>query len=129
MGLKTATQHNAAIDAQKIAALTAVSGTAGTADTSGTSEIVRVGANPDTGALYVQDLSGVSGTTNVSVVDGTVVTWDNLTKFAWDNLAIAYTDGTTETITYKAGAGTVGTVTVVYTDTTKGSVSTVTRSL
>lgn len=52
--------------------VTAVSGTAGTADTTGTAEDVALGANPDTGALYVQDLSGASGTTTVQMVSGTL---------------------------------------------------------
>src|SRR3990167_9219536 len=52
--------------------ITGVSGTAGTSDTTGTSEDVALGANPDTGALYVQDLSGASGTTTVQMVSGTL---------------------------------------------------------
>jgi hypothetical protein len=57
MGLKTAIQHNAAIDSNKVPSLTATSGTPGTADTTGTAEIVRVGADPVTGALYVYDIN------------------------------------------------------------------------
>lgn len=49
-----------------------VSGTAGTADTTGTAQIVALGANPATGALYVHDLSGASGTTTVQMVSGTL---------------------------------------------------------
>src|SRR3990167_5780980 len=52
--------------------ITGVSGTAGTSDTTGTAEDVALGANPDTGALYVQDLSGASGTTTVQMVSGTL---------------------------------------------------------
>ena len=45
MALKTAIQHNAAVDANKIPALTGVSGTVGTSDTTGTAEIVRYGTS------------------------------------------------------------------------------------
>lgn len=72
MGLKTAIEHTAALDPNKNPTLTAVSGTAGTSDTTGTAEIVRVGANPATGAMYVQDLAGASGTTTVQMVSGTL---------------------------------------------------------
>ena len=49
-----------------------VQGTLGTADTGGTANTIPIGANPATGAMYVQDLSGASGTTNVLVVGGTL---------------------------------------------------------
>ena len=49
-----------------------VIGTLGTADTGGTALTLSTGVNPTTGALYVQDLSGASGTTNVLVVGGTL---------------------------------------------------------
>ena len=48
---------------------------------------------------------------------------------AFDNVVTTYPDGTTEVYTYKAGTTLVGTTTAVYLDTTKGSISTVTRSL
>lgn len=70
---RTETQHNAAQDANQFPTLTGVSGTAGTADTSGTAEIVRVGVNPTTGALYTEDLSSDPGTV-VTVDHGTVST-------------------------------------------------------
>lgn len=47
-------------------------GSAGTAAAEGTAETMRVGGNPITGAMYVEDLSGGSGTTNVSILNGTV---------------------------------------------------------
>lgn len=72
MADKTANQHQAGQDASRFPGLIAHSGTAGTADTSGTAEIVRVGANPATGALYVQDLAGGAGTSNVVLVGGTL---------------------------------------------------------
>src|SRR3990167_2614596 len=71
MPANTGNPYNAAIDSNKNPSLTAVSGTAGTSDTTGTAEAIRLGANPATGALYVQDLSGASGTTNVQIVGGT----------------------------------------------------------
>ena len=43
-----------------------VVGTLGTADTGGTSQVLPVGVNQDTGAMYVQDLSGATGTTNIT---------------------------------------------------------------
>ena len=49
-----------------------VVGTLGTADTGGTAEQLPFGVNPSTGAMYVQDLSGASGTSNVNVVGGTL---------------------------------------------------------
>ena len=72
MAEKTAIQHQAAQDASRAFALIGHSGTLGTADTTGTAEVVRVGANPLTGALYVQDLAGASGTTTVQMVSGTL---------------------------------------------------------
>jgi hypothetical protein len=74
-------------------------------------------------------VAGASAGTNVNVITGSLVAWDNLAKFAFDNIVASYPDGTTENYIYKAGTSTVGTVVVVYTDSTKGSVSTVTRSL
>ena len=55
-----------------IPAVMGVVGTLGTADTGGTSETLPVGVNPATGAMYVEDLSGALGTTNVLVVGGTL---------------------------------------------------------
>ncbi len=49
----------------------------------------------------------------------------------WDYISIAYTNSTTETFTYKTGGSggtTVATVTVVYTDSTKVYISSVTKS-
>ena len=46
-------------------------GTAGTADTAGTARPLPIGVNPDTGAMYVHDLAGASGTTNVNFSSGT----------------------------------------------------------
>lgn len=62
------------------AALMGVEGTLGTSDTSGTARVLPIGMNPTTGALYVQDLAGASGTSNVSVVNGTMTEVSNLAK-------------------------------------------------
>lgn len=58
-----------------------VVGTLGTSDTGGTASIMPIGVNPSTGAMFVQDLSGASGTTNIqgtvavsSVIPGTSAT-------------------------------------------------------
>ena len=48
-----------------------------------------------------------------------------------DYIAVGYPDATTETYTYKTGGSggtTVGVVTVVYTDSTKANISSVTKS-
>jgi len=48
-----------------------------------------------------------------------------------DYLGVEYPNGTTETYTYKTGGSggtTVGTITVVYTDSTKANISSVTKS-
>lgn len=47
---------------------------------------------------------------------------------SYDNVVTTYPDGTTEVYTYKSGTTAVGTTTAVYLDTTKGSISTVTRT-
>src|SRR3990167_7260670 len=53
-----------------------VEGTLGTADTAGSANPLPIGVNPSTGAMYVQDLAGVGGTTNVqgsvTVIGGTL---------------------------------------------------------
>ena len=72
MAANTLYPYNALQDASQFPSLLVASGTAGTSDTTGTAEPIRVGGNPATGAIYVQDLSGASGTTNVNVVGGSV---------------------------------------------------------
>lgn len=61
----TGNPYNAAVDANQYPTIVVVSGTAGTNDVAGTAEVIRVGGNPATGAIYVQDLAGASGTTNI----------------------------------------------------------------
>jgi hypothetical protein len=52
-----------------------VQGTLGTSDVQGTAPTLPIGVNPSTGAMFVQDLSGAGGTTNiqgsVSITGGT----------------------------------------------------------
>ena len=48
-----------------------VVGTMGTADTQGTAKVLPFGVNPDTGAMYVQDLSSPSGFEGGTVSVGT----------------------------------------------------------
>ena len=54
------------IDANQVPSIIGVIGTLGTADVSGTALTLPIGVNPSTGAMYVQDLSGASGTTNIT---------------------------------------------------------------
>ena len=63
---------NARQDQNRFPTLIGVGGTAGTADAAGTADIVQIGVNQTTGAMYVQDLSGASGTTTVQMVSGTL---------------------------------------------------------
>ena len=115
MPANTGNPYNAAIDSNKNASLTAVTGTVGTADTGGTAEQIRVSANPATGALYVQDLSGASGTTNVT---GTVVVGSisnvgqvhNAGTLATGANNIGDVDIATGTVTLVSGVTTVTTV-------------------
>lgn len=55
-------------------------GSAGTAAIEGTAETMRVGGDPVTGAMYVMDLAGAAGTTNVNVLSGTITEVSNLAK-------------------------------------------------
>ena len=59
-------------DDNQVPTVMGVIGTLGTADTGGTAKSLPISINPDTGAMYVQDLSGASGTSNVMVVGGTL---------------------------------------------------------
>lgn len=64
--------YAAHFDGNQIPSLVGVEGTLGTADTAGTARVLPVGVNPTTGALFVQDLAGASGTTNVVIIGGTL---------------------------------------------------------
>lgn len=49
-----------------------VIGTLGTADTGGTSSVLPFAVDPLTGAMYVNDLSGATGTVNSKILNGTL---------------------------------------------------------
>src|SRR3990167_1154077 len=65
-------QYSAHFDENQTPTIMGVEGTLGTADTGGTAKPLPFAVNPATGAMYVQDLAGASGTTNVLVVGGTL---------------------------------------------------------
>lgn len=107
MGLKTATEHNAAIDALKVPTLTVVTGNAGTSDTSGTAEVMRVGGQPSVGAVNVH----VTGGTVVSGAEVTVGTIERVNtigtlEFGTVVTTLALNSGTITTI----AAGTLNTL-------------------
>lgn len=135
-----ADQH-ARQDGNQFPALIAHSGTAGTAET------VRVTAN--NGALDVNIASGsVTLTTGdieigaVELKDGTsdtrakvttdnnlkVITYSPLIPKEWDNGTVSYPSGTSEIYIFKSGTTAVGTVTLTYLDTNKGSLDTFVKS-
>ena len=72
MSTKHVPPFAAHFDGNQVPSLMGVEGTLGTSDTGGTARNIPVGANPATGALYVQDLAGASGTTTVQMVSGTL---------------------------------------------------------
>lgn len=112
--------YNAAQDANRFPTLLGISGTAGTADTTGTAEIIKVGVNPATGALYVQDLSGATGTTNVSVLNGTINRVSNVGTLELGSVTFS---GTSSTRIIDGTVTNVGTVPGVGTVTNLGSVT------
>lgn len=122
MASDPANQHNAALDSNDHPSLIGVSGTLGTSDTGGTAKIVRVSVNGSTGALFVQDLSGVSGTTNTLVVGGTL----NAGTFTSTGTNVNIVTGTQQTLGTVGvlNNGTLAQVTTVntVTDLTSGSV-------
>lgn len=68
---------------------------------------------------------GSEGALVVSSGGGTLVSED------YDYIAATYPDGSTEVFTYKSGGSggsTVAVITIVYTDTTKKTISTITRT-
>jgi hypothetical protein len=91
--------------------VTGVIGTLGTADTKGTANTLPPAINPATGGWYTHQLTS-----------------SPLVTETYDNIAVTYPDGTTETYTFKRGTAPVGTLTLVYLDTAKGSLSTVIKS-
>lgn len=57
-----------------------------------------------------------------------VISFTGLISLEYDNIAATYPDGTTEVYTYQSGTTPVGTTTVTYLDTNKGSLSAVVAS-
>ena len=60
-----------------VPSMLAVIGTLGTADVTGTALTLPLAVEEATGALYVQDLSGVTGTENVKILNGTLTALAN----------------------------------------------------
>mgnify|MGYP001609523535 FL=1 len=117
---QTGNPYNAGVDANNWPSLTALSGTAGTADTAGTAEIIALGGNPTTGALYVQDLSSGAGTTTVQMVSGTLNVGTVVVSSSSGGTTVNIATGTQQTL------GTVGLVNGLVTGTiTTGSLSNV----
>jgi len=88
------------------------------------------------GTISTQNTVGTVGVLNAgsivvtagTITAGTVKISDPLTPIAYDNIAVDYTDGTTETYVFNSGTVPQGTITLVYLDAAKGSLSTVTKS-
>lgn len=95
MTVKNVPPYISHFDGNQVPSITGVEGTLGTTDTGGTARPMPIGVNPVTGAMYVQDLSGASGTTNVQIVGGT---------FNAGTATVNVATGTQQTL------GTVGTV-------------------
>lgn len=99
-------------DGNQVPTMMGVEGTLGTSDTGGTARPLPVAVNRDTGAMFVQDLSGATGTTNiqgsVQITGGT---------FNAGTVTSNVATGTQQTL------GTVGTVNGVGTITNLGSIT------
>jgi hypothetical protein len=108
-------------DNNKVSALIAHTGTAGTAET------VRLVAS-SAGALSVDLVGG--DTINIGTVSlGTIKTINSLAPYVYDSITATYgTAGTSEEYAYKLGTANLGTLTVNYTDSTKGSISSVVKT-
>lgn len=104
----------------------------GTVQTSGTINVS--GTIPVSGTVGVSGTIPVSGTVGVSgtlPVSGTVVTQRGLNIPIHDTVEITYPSGTTESYVFKSGGtagATVATVSVTYSDSTKGSISLVLKT-
>lgn len=110
---RTETPYVAKLDANQYPTLLGVSGTVGTADVNGTAEVIRIGADPATGALYVNNIgaAGGGGGTVVQVAAGTVYAQGaDATLFN----PVRLTDGTNF---YNASGGGGGTVVRIETGT------------
>jgi hypothetical protein len=90
-----------------------VQGTQGTSDIRGTAPTLPIGVDSDNGAMYVHNLG---------------ITLDSLSPYRYDSITASYPNGTTEMYAYAMGTLALGTLTVTYTDMTKGSISTVVKT-
>lgn len=117
--------------------LIAVQGTLGTADVVGTAKTIPVGAT-DQGAIYVHDLSGTGGTTNIQgsvqvtggsivVTEGTIGTVSNVGKVHNAGTIAGGTLGILTDGTIRVAAGTIQNGTIRVTAGTINSVTTVTN--
>ncbi len=107
--------ESAAFDGNQVSSLVVKQGQAGTSDTAGTSLTMGVSGNPDTGAMYVQDLSGATGTTNIQgsvQVTGGTLNAVTLTDVGTNVNIFSGTQQTLGTVGIVNGLNT-GTVTVV----------------
>lgn len=91
-------------DDNQVPTVMGVVGTLGTADTAGTAKSIPIGVNPATGAMYVEDLSGASGTTNVQMVSGTLNVGTVVVSSSSGGTTVNVATGTQQTL------GTVGVV-------------------
>ena len=124
-----------------------VQGTLGTADVAGTALTLPISVNPDTGAMYVDIMGGEiiaslgtldllkAGTLNVVkdgtvslLKSGTVKVIDSLAPYVYDTITAAYPSGSVEVYAYALGTTSLGSVSVTYTDATKGSISSVIKT-
>lgn len=104
--------------ADHVAGIMGVVGTLGTADVSGTAPLLPVSVNPITGALYTDNI-GTSGVTKII---------DNLAPYVFNTINITYPSGTTEVYAYLFGTLALGTITLAYSDATKGSIISVIKT-
>ena len=98
-----------------------VVGTLGTADTGGTAQVLPIGVNPATGAMYVQDLSGASGTTTVQMVSGTLNVGTVVVSSSSGGTTVNVATGTQQTLGTVGvlNSGTINSATIVNANLTK----------
>lgn len=109
--------NSAHFDANQVPSITGVIGTLGTADVQGTAAPLPFAVDPANGAQYTEVLSGTFANSLTGLVN-----------FSYDNVVVTYPSGTSELYTFKTSTTPSGTITLNYTDTTKGSLSSVVRS-
>lgn len=96
-------------DANQVPTVMGVVGTLGTADTKGTAKPLPPGIDPLTGAWFMRDLSGAAIP-------------------SWTEVNVTYPTGTTEQYVFLAGTSPVSTISLTYSDSTKGSLTTVVKT-